>query len=290
MGYMHINNLYRDQTVLMFKEVYAMEKVHGTSTHIAYQDGEIRLFAGGADHLSFTNIFDVPALLEQFKARQYPAMTIYGEGFGGKMQGMRETYGDKLRFVAFDVKIGQSWLEVPKAEEIVRNLGLDFMPYERGPATVEWLDEQRDRPSRVAVKPDCISEGIVIRPILEWHRGREDNRHRVIAKHKRPEFSERASKKDTRIDPEKAELLAAADAIAVEWVTPMRMEHVIDNLRAQGVPIAPESTRLAIDAMIADVRREAAGEILESKAAMKAIGAAAAKLFKASFRVPDLAS
>lgn len=36
MGYLHINNLYKDQTVLMFQELYALEKIHGTSAHIAW--------------------------------------------------------------------------------------------------------------------------------------------------------------------------------------------------------------------------------------------------------------
>lgn len=29
MGYMHINNLYKNQEILMFKECFALEKVHG---------------------------------------------------------------------------------------------------------------------------------------------------------------------------------------------------------------------------------------------------------------------
>lgn len=34
MGYMHIDNLYKDARVLSFKHVYALEKIHGTSAHI----------------------------------------------------------------------------------------------------------------------------------------------------------------------------------------------------------------------------------------------------------------
>ena len=34
MGYMHINNLYKDQTLMMFKEVFCLEKVHGSSSHL----------------------------------------------------------------------------------------------------------------------------------------------------------------------------------------------------------------------------------------------------------------
>ena len=38
MGYMRIDNLYKNQAVLSFKEVYALEKVHGTSAHIHYSN------------------------------------------------------------------------------------------------------------------------------------------------------------------------------------------------------------------------------------------------------------
>jgi hypothetical protein len=52
---------------------------------------------------------------------------------------MRKTYGDKLRFVAFEVKIGDKWLNVPSAESIVTSFGLDFVPYEKIPTTIESL-------------------------------------------------------------------------------------------------------------------------------------------------------
>ena len=41
MGYRHIENLYRPraQTILLFRECYALEKIHGTSAHVAWRDG-----------------------------------------------------------------------------------------------------------------------------------------------------------------------------------------------------------------------------------------------------------
>ena len=37
MAYHHIDNLYRNQDVLLFKEVYALEKIHGTSAHVSFK-------------------------------------------------------------------------------------------------------------------------------------------------------------------------------------------------------------------------------------------------------------
>jgi intein/homing endonuclease len=42
MSYLHINNLYKDREILLFKECYAMEKIHGCleeSTLVETKDG-----------------------------------------------------------------------------------------------------------------------------------------------------------------------------------------------------------------------------------------------------------
>ena len=57
MGYLHIRNLYQDQDILLFKECYALEKIHGTSAHIAW-DGELKFFAGGCNHDRFCALFN----------------------------------------------------------------------------------------------------------------------------------------------------------------------------------------------------------------------------------------
>ena len=78
MGYMHIENLYRPiaQSILLFREVYALEKVHGTSAHIAWRtvDGNTQLsfFAGGESHANFVALFDAAALTQTFTALGHP--------------------------------------------------------------------------------------------------------------------------------------------------------------------------------------------------------------------------
>lgn len=97
-----------------------------------------------------------------------------------------------------------------------------------------------------------------------------------MAKHKRDEFMETATPRRV-VDPADQKVLEDARAIAAEWVTPMRLRHVLDSMGGD-VPI--ERTGELIAAMVADVEREAAGEIVSSKAARKAIGQEAARLFK----------
>lgn len=296
MGYRHIDNLYKNKTILNFRECYALEKVHGTSAHITFRrdgslfapekdEAHIGFFAGGASHLEFIQLFNVEELKTKFLSTGINSMTIYGEAYGGKMQGMRHTYGDKLQFIAFEVKIGDKFLGVEQAFGIVQKMDLEFVPFRKISTDIESLDAERDLPSRVAVRRGItepkISEGVVLRPPIEvgFENGPDNNFGRIIAKHKRSEFSERTSKKDTVVDNEKLQVLTKANEIADEWVTPMRLEHVLDKFRAKKA-IEMSDTPYVLDAMVEDVLREAKGEIVSSKEAIHAIKAKTAKMFK----------
>lgn len=282
MGYLHIENLYRPeaQSILLFRECFALEKVHGTSAHVAWDGSAVRLFSGGESPERFATLFDIPKLSIDLgtKFGTNPAV-VYGEAHGGKQQGMKDTYGDSLRFIAFDVKVGDLWLDVPNAESVALYLGLPFVPYRRVPTDLAALDAERDRPSEVAVLNGIaeprMREGVVLRPPFEV---RTNNGNRVIAKHKRAEFAER---KTVPVDPAKLAVLEKAEAIAEEWVTEMRLTHVLDHL---GNPTEMKDTGRVIAAMVEDVTREASGEIVDSKEARGAIGKKAAAMFKARLR------
>lgn len=285
MGYLHISNAYKELWMLQtFKEFYAMEKIHGTSAHIKFKDGNITFFSGGAKHDQFVQLFDAVALRQKFEALGQTDVTIYGEAYGGNMQGMSATYGKSLKFIVFDVAINELWLTVPKAEKVALDLGLEFVAYKVIPATVEALNAERDADSVQAVRNGCgtghMREGIVVRPLEEMT---TNNEHRVIAKHKRDEFKETATKRE--LDPAKLEVLNKAQDIADEWVTPNRLQHVLDKLKpitlnGFGMPDTP----LVIKAMIEDVQREADKEVVWSKDVEKAVGTKARTLFHAKIK------
>lgn len=278
MGYMHINNLYRDQRVMMFREVYVLEKVHGTSAHITWKDGKLTFFAGGASHEQFVALFDQEDLKTRFASLPPTDITVYGEAYGGKMQAMKDTYGPDLKFIVFDVKIGDNWLDVPNMDQVARGLGLEVVPWDLIPCNVNNLDFWRDAPSQVAARRGCgdkrLREGIVIRPTIELH---TNNGERVMAKHKGEAFSERVHTPQVKTD--RLEVLAEADKIAAEWVTEMRLSHVLDKLEPPALEL--RDIPRVNDAMVEDVYREGQGEIVESKEAAGAIRRLAAKLFKA---------
>jgi len=278
MGYMHIDNLYKNTDILAFKECYAMEKVHGTSAHVSYRDGKVNYFAGGVKHALFLQCFKLAELEEALVQLGHKEITVFGEAYGGSCQAMSGVYGKALQFIAFDVRIGETWLDVPTANRVADKLGLEFVPWERVPATAEALDAERDRPSRVAkrrgILEDKVAEGIVARPIFEVTRS---NGARVMAKHKTTNFQERKTQPEVG---DKAQVLADASAIAEEWVTDMRLEHVLQKLPDAGL----SDTGKVVHAMQEDVVREADGEIVLSKEALAAIGRKAASLFLAKIR------
>lgn len=277
MAYMHIDNLYKSQEVLLFKELYALEKIHGTSASVMWRDGTLRFNAGGVKQEAFVVLFDQEALSAAFIAMGHATVTAYGEAYGGKCQGMSKTYGKDLRFVVFEVQIGNDWLAVPQAEEVAAKLGLPFVHYRKIPTDLAAIDAERDAPSEQArrngIEEPRMREGVVLRPPIEV---RKNNGERIVAKHKREAFSERKTPQD--VDLKKRTLLEEAEAIALEWVTDMRLGHVLDKL---GNPTDMTSTPAVIEAMLEDVCREAKGEILESKAARRAISGKTVRLYKA---------
>lgn len=279
MGYAHISNLYKSQEILLFKECYALEKIHGTSAHIRWnaKEQKVGFFSGGEKHERFLKLFDAEFLEKKFAETFATSnVIIFGEAYGGKMQGMKETYGAELKFIGFDVKVEDLWLSVPNAEEICKNLNIEFVDYVKVSTDLDSLNAERDKDSTQAIRNGCgegkIREGVVLKPLIELTK---NNGERIIVKHKRDEFKE--TKTPREVNPEEFKILEDAKAIAEEWVTETRLEHVLQKL-PQGISV--ESMKMVIDAMIEDVYREAKGEIVESKDVTKYIGGRTAIMFK----------
>jgi len=279
MGYLHIDNLYKNQAIMLFKEAYAMEKIHGTSAHVGwkFETKKINYFTG-EDHQVFLKMFDDAFLKAKFE-EIFPDqdVVIFGEHYGGKTQGMSHTYGKVAKFIGFDVKVGFVWLNVPNAEDVCKQFNIEFVSYEKVKTELEILDRLLTVPSEQAKRNGIVEqkqrEGIVLRPLTEM---RTNNGERVICKYKPEEFGETKTKRV--VSDEELKILSDAKEIAEEWVTNMRLEHVLQKF--------PEGTSMEamgdiIKAMIADVYREGRDEIVESKAVGKAIGGVTVKLMKA---------
>lgn len=288
MGYLHIDNLYKRPDILELGRLYAMEKIHGTSAHIRFRDGKLTFFSGGVQHHDFVPIFNGSYLETAMASFGFNDITVFGEAYGGKCQGMRHVYGDELRFVAFDVKANNDWLIVPLADALVKFLKLDFVDYVQISSTMEAIDAERDKPSTQAKKngmgDNHIREGVVLRPLIELV---DERGNRIIAKHKRPEFSE--VKTPRKVSSDELKKIKAGEAVAEEYVTQMRLQHVLDRAQAainavKGLDgnknLDITDTKYVIDMMVEDIYREAKGEIEESKEVSDAIRRRSAGMYK----------
>ena len=286
---MHIDNLEkpRAQRILDFKEVYVVEKIHGTSSNLSFKinelgEEELRFFSGGMSHQLFINIFDQDALLANFRNLGVQAITIYGEAYGGSMQKMSHSYGKEAKFIAFDVKIVDHWLDFDKAHKLVTDdMNLEFVWFTKSSTDIEELIKWRNQECQQAIRNGMghghKSEGIVIRPLWECA---TNNGKRMLVKFKNADFQERKnppSVEDMLKKEEKLKVLADARKIADEWVTEMRLTHVLDKIVGE---IDMTRTGEIIKAMQEDVLREAEGEIIVSKNTLGQIAATTAKMLK----------
>jgi hypothetical protein len=282
----------------MFRRCWALEKVHGTNAFVKYENGEIALYAGEQKNLfvAIFNVEDLKARIEAYFKRTDIKVVIHGEAYGGKCQGMSKTYGPNYSFIAFDVAINDKYTSVPFAAEFVAHMNLEFVPYREIDATIEALDAERDLPSEVAVRRGCVDgpkkrEGVVLRPITECY---DEHGNRIIVKHRIKEHSETAKERKLENEPEKLALLQKADEIAEEWVTLVRLQHVLQSI-ASKMNVEPADLKIQdmsdiCNEMVLDVYKEASAanlgeekvgtEIIKSGAAEKAIKNKTRILFK----------
>ena len=276
-GYQSIDNLYKNKDILLFKQCYALEKIHGTSAHIRWnpEDG-IGFMSGGEKHDKFVKLFDVEALNSQFKELFLDPVVLYGEAYGGKCQRMSGTYGKELKFVVFDVKIDGKWLNVPDAEAVAKSFNLEFVDYRLINTDLNSIDAERDMPSKQAFRNGCgndkLREGVVLKPLIELTK---NNGNRIMCKHKREEFRE--TKTPRIVSDEELKVLKESQKIADEWVTVERLKHVLDKMTEEK---DITKTGLVIKNMVEDIYREAKGEIIESTRTKTSIGKKTAIMFK----------
>ena len=263
-----------------------MEKIHGTSAHLKWNDGNLHLYSGGESSTSFSALFNVDKIKQLFSQLSLildcKHIIVYGEAYGGKQQRNAWRYGPNLKFVAFEVFADPKWLTVPEAEKAAKYLGLEFVHYVRIPTKLELIDAERDAISEQAIRNGVTTrdgefirrEGVVLRTVDE----KVDRfGNRILAKHKRAE--ERETKTERKVDDTKVQLIKEGNAIAEEYVTEMRLCHVLQKLPPPEINDMTR-TREVISAMITDVEKEAGDEIVMSEQARAAIGRATAKLLK----------
>jgi len=108
---------------------------------------------------------------------------LYGEGYGGKIQKAGATYGGEQRFVLFDVKVGDWWLQREDVEDVANKLKIEVVPTCDGGSLNDMICMVKSGiNSRWG---DFVMEGIVARPSTELV---ARNGQRIITKLKYKDF------------------------------------------------------------------------------------------------------
>ncbi len=280
-------NLYdpRGQAILSHPRCYATEKVDGCPAAVRWLDGHVHLSPGASGTELFRAIFDVQSLTAAFRALASPRVVVYGEAYGGRQQGLSARYGRDLRFVAFDVHIGDEILPVPAADALVRlHIGLDHVPWVETSTDLAALNALRDAPSELAARIGMghqLREGIVLRPLTEGHAS--DPGPRVIAKHRGAHTSETRTVREVHVEARVA--YQKADDYALEWVTEERLRHVATRVQAHlGRELTRNDTGHVVASMLRDVRSEAPEDEVPTGAEVdKALKRRTAALYLARF-------
>jgi hypothetical protein len=96
-------------------------------------------------------------------------VTLYGEGYGAKIQKGGGNYRDDQSFRLFDVQVGRKWLDWPNVEDVAHALGIDIAPVVMHRASigqaVELVEGFTSYVSREDGKLGILAEGVVARTI-----------------------------------------------------------------------------------------------------------------------------
>lgn len=172
------------------------EKVDGTNIRVGW-DGKVVNFGGRTDDAQ-TPPFLLDRLREMFPADlmlgafgDRGGLTLYGEGYGAKIQkGGGDYIADGQSFILFDIlgesEAGRAWFEREKVEESAAALGIAAVPIiDSGCLDYAVTIAREGYKSEVAGKRRD-AEGLVMRPKRELLTRRGE---RIIAKLKTKDFA-----------------------------------------------------------------------------------------------------
>ena len=164
------------------------EKVDGTNIRVGW-DGKNGLKFNGRTDNAYIPSFLYDKLNEIFSPTQFigvfdDPITLYGEGFGTKIQKGGGNYNPKgVDFVLFDVRCGNFWLKREDVVDVALKLNIGCVPIIGCGTLLDMVSMVQD--GIVSKWGNFPAEGIVARPDIElfgW------SGHRVITKIKVKDF------------------------------------------------------------------------------------------------------
>ena len=152
------------------------EKVDGTNIRIHW-DGHNINFGGRTEraqipvdlmnYLTRTFLTDETEQLFEQKFGE-KEVTLYGEGYGPKIQKGGGLYRDDASFILFDVQVGGWWLKRDDVEDIANAFGIDVVPVVGIGPLGHAIDYIKAGPVSL-LSNKAMMEGLVCRPVVELH-------------------------------------------------------------------------------------------------------------------------
>jgi len=185
---------YRSETVKYLSELTWIwtEKIDGTNIRIHW-DGHKITFGGRTDNANipvdlinwlndkFINIETEELFEQKFGETE---VTLYGEGYGRKIQKGGNYIPDGVSFILFDVLINDIWLTRESVEDIAKTFAIDVVPIVGVGDLDEAVEYVKSKPnSKIGT---AKMEGVVCRPIVELF---DRTGHRLIVKVKVRDFA-----------------------------------------------------------------------------------------------------
>ncbi len=164
------------------------EKVDGTNIRVGWDCANVTF--GGRKENSQIPTFLISKLQELFTREKFKEifpetpMTLYGEGYGAKIQKSGENYiSDGVDFVLFDVSINDVWLKRKDVEDIANKLNIKIVPIVGSGTLQDAIDITKK--GFKSQWGDFLAEGLVLRPEIEM---RDRLNRRIITKVKHKDF------------------------------------------------------------------------------------------------------
>ena len=151
----------------------ACEKIDGTNIKVNWNRETKKVLFGDKTDNTQIPVFLFAKLQELFPIDKfmdtYPneTMTLYGEGFGKRIQSGGKYIPDGVDFILFDVRMGEWWLRREDIEEIALSLGIQIVPIVYHNIRLpEIVDITRVKDTN-SIFGNFLSEGFVLKPQCE---------------------------------------------------------------------------------------------------------------------------
>jgi len=174
------------------EEVVVSEKIHGTNARIGWVQGALLAGSHGlqrkrpAPEEIATNTYWFPSTLEPVQSlldelrKDHEVAILYGEIYGSRVQSLHYGRRDGLGFAAFDLLVGEHYLDYDDFAALCEKHGVPTVPVlERGPFSLARVAELSR--GKTTLPDQHIREGVVVRPVQERFEPQVDGR--VILKY-----------------------------------------------------------------------------------------------------------